>query len=160
MSSLDAKDLEYLARSIELAEISVAQGGGPFGAVIVRSSLILAEATNRVTQSLDPTAHAEVTAIRAACQAAADFRLPSATIYSSCEPCPMCLSAIHWSRMDRIVFAANRYDAKDAGFDDELLYRELSLPGQERTVTTIERRVPQATAPFVAWKNHGQRTDY
>ncbi len=160
MSTSVESDLVYLERSIELAELSVAQGGGPFGAVIVRSSVILAEGTNRVTQSWDPTAHAEVTAIRAACHAVSDFRLLGGTIYSSCEPCPMCLAAIHWSRIERIVFAASRQDAADAGFDDEMLYREICLPLAERAVVTVEARTQSSTRPFVAWKRHGTRTDY
>ena len=112
------------------------QQGGPFGAVIVRGGKIIATGCNQVTSSGDPTAHAEVVAIRAAARALGTFTLAGCTIFASCEPCPMCLGAIYWARLDRLYFACTRADAAWAGFDDDLLYRELPLPVSERSIPT------------------------
>ena len=113
------------------------QRGGPFGAVIVRGGEIIAEGCNQVTSSGDPTAHAEVVAIRAAARALGTFTLAGCSIFASCEPCPMCLGAIYWARLDRLYFACTRADAALAGFDDDLLYRELPLPVSERSIPTV-----------------------
>jgi guanine deaminase len=144
---------EYLERAIELAGIGMAQGhGGPFGAVVVRGDQILAEAFNQVTGSHDPTAHAEVGAIRTACRALGTFSLAGCEIYSSCEPCPMCLSAIYWARLDRLYFAATRSDAAEIGFDDAFLYTELTLDPTERQLPSVQALRERAQKVMLPWK--------
>ena len=148
------------ARSIALAVENVAEGGGPFGAVIVRDGELLATGQNRVTRDLDPTAHAEVCAIRAACASVGDFSLAGATLYTSCEPCPLCLSASLWARLDRVVFAADREDAAQGGFDD-LEFYELFARDRATWETSVEElRHAHATAPFEAWLTKDDRIDY
>ena len=148
----------FLLRAIELAvENTIQHQGGPFGAVVVRDGEIIAEGTNRVTRSNDPTAHAEIVAIRNACQKLGSFELQGCVVYSSCEPCPMCLAAIYWSRAERIVYAADRHDAAAAGFDDDFLYRDLSLPMGERKLPIEQLHREEAIAAFDAWRNdHGK----
>jgi guanine deaminase len=158
--SATATDAHWLARSIELAVENVAAGGGPFGAVIVRDGDLLAEGQNRVTATLDPTAHAEVVAIRAACQAVGDFSLAGATLYTSCEPCPLCLSAALWARVDRVVFAADRHDAARGGFDDREFYELFARDRSTWDVRIDAVRPENAVAPFDAWLAHEGRTDY
>ncbi|BDI21422.1 nucleoside deaminase [Herbiconiux sp. L3-i23] len=155
-----ADDERWLAQAIALAVANVADGGGPFGAVIVRDGELIAEGQNRVTRDLDPTAHAEVQAIRAACQAVGDFSLAGATLYTSCEPCPLCLSASLWARVDRVVFAADRDDAARGGFDDRAFYDLLARPREEWHMITESVRPADATAPFEAWLEHEARTEY
>jgi len=155
-----SSDSLFLARAIELATENVANDGGPFGALIVRDGKVLAEGQNRVTATLDPTAHAEVVAIRAACQVAKDFSLAGATLYTSCEPCPLCLSAALWARIDRVVFAADRNDAAAGGFDDREFYELFSRPREEWHVTIESIRPDNATEPFDAWVNLQGRVDY
>ncbi len=154
-------DLVWLEHSIRLATENVANGGGPFGAVVVRDGQLVAEGQNRVTATLDPTAHAEVVAIRNACQAVGDFSLAGATLYSSCEPCPLCLSAALWARLDRVVFAADRNDAARAGFDDSAFY---DLWSRERSTwdlpTVVSLRPENASAPFDAWLAQEERAEY
>ena len=150
----------FLARAIELATENVANAGGPFGALIVRDGRVIAEGQNRVTASLDPTAHAEVTAIRAACQAVKDFSLAGATLYTSCEPCPLCLSAALWARIDRVVFAADRNDAAAGGLDDREFYELFARPRETWDVTIDALRPANATEPFDAWVALEGRTDY
>jgi len=153
-------DARWLARTVELAVENVANGGGPFGALIVKDGELVAEGQNRVTANLDPTAHAEVVAIRAACQALGDFSLAGATLYTSCEPCPLCLAASLWARVDRVVFTADRHDAARGGFDDREFYE---LFGKERTQWHIpidSVRTDDAPAPFDAWLSRPDRTDY
>lgn len=150
----------YLARAIELATENVANDGGPFGAVIVRGGKVLAEGQNRVTATLDPTAHAEVVAIRAACQVAGDYSLAGSTLYTSCEPCPLCLSAALWARIDRIVFAANRDDAAAGGFDDRAFYELFDRPREEWHVAIEGIRPANAAEPFEAWLSAQGRTPY
>src|SRR6266567_139029 len=119
----------FMQRALDLAIENVnARRGGPFGAVVVRGGAILAEGTNLVTSTLDPTAHAEITAIRAACRVLQSFQLTGCEIYTTCEPCPMCLGAIYWARPDRVYYAGTREDAAAAGFDDALIYDELLVP--------------------------------
>ena len=125
--------------------------GGPFGAVIVKDGQVIAEGWNRVTSTNDPTAHAEVTAIRNACGALGSFSLQGAEIYASCEPCPMCLAAIYWARLDRIYFANTRADAARIGFDDDLIYAEVSKPLEHRTIPTLQLPLPEAEAVFAEW---------
>lgn len=144
---------EYLERAIELARIGMVQGhGGPFGAVVVRGDQVLAEAFNQVTGSLDPTAHAEVGAIRAACRTLGTFSLAGCEIYSSCEPCPMCLSAIYWARLDTLYFAATRGDAAEIGFDDAFLYTELTLDATERRLPSAQALRERARQVMLPWK--------
>ena len=157
---MTSQDALFLARAIELATENVANAGGPFGALIVRNGRVLAEGQNRVTATLDPTAHAEVVAIRAACQVAKSFSLEGATLYTSCEPCPLCLSAALWARVDRVVFAADRDDAAAGGFDDREFY-ELFARSRDTWNVSIEGiRPANATEPFEAWLALEARTDY
>jgi guanine deaminase len=135
-------------------------GGGPFGAVVLRGEEVLAEGTNLVTGSCDPTAHAEVVAIRRACERLGTHSLEGCEIYSSCEPCPMCLGAIEWARLDRLVFAATREDAERAGFDDARLYAELALPPQQRSLPTSRDLAEESWAPFAAWLGNEDRVPY
>jgi guanine deaminase len=153
-------DAEWLQRTIELALGNIGEGGGPFGALVVRDGELLAEGRNRVTRDSDPTAHAEVQAIRAACRALGDFSLAGATLYTSCEPCPLCLSAALWARVDRIVYAADRDDAARVGFDDRVFYELFETPRDRWKVRIEGLRQPDASAPFDAWLAHGGRTDY
>lgn len=115
-------DIEFIRRAIALAEVSIEAGGGPFGAVVVHQGTVIGEGNNQVTASHDPTAHAEVEAIRNACKKLGGFSLENCTIYTSCEPCPMCLGTIYWARLDRIVYANDRHDAAAIGFDDRHIY--------------------------------------
>lgn len=153
-------DEMWLAQAVALATENVAAGGGPFGAVIVRDGTLLATGQNRVTRDLDPTAHAEVQAIRAACQAVGDFSLAGATLYTSCEPCPLCVSASLWARLDRVVFAADRHDAARGGFDD-LEFYELFARDRATWPTAVESlRLAQSAVPFDAWLARDSRTAY
>ena len=153
-------DESWLADAVALATANVADGGGPFGAVIVRDGVHVASGQNRVTRDLDPTAHAEVQAIRAACQIEGSFSLAGATLYTSCEPCPLCLSASLWARLDRVVFAADRHDAARGGFDD-LQFYDLFATDRATWPTSIDSlRLPQSAAPFDAWLENQARTEY
>ncbi len=153
-------DARWLARAIDLATTNVAEGGGPFGAVIVRGGELVSTGQNRVTRDLDPTAHAEVMAIRAACTSVGDFSLAGATLYTSCEPCPLCVSASLWARLDRVVFAADRHDAARGGFDD-LEFYELFARDRATWPTAVEGiRLDGSEAPFTAWLASTTRTDY
>lgn len=153
-------DVEHLGEAIRLAEQNVRSGGGPFGAVVVRDGEVIARGVNRVTVDLDPTAHAEVVAIRTACAVLDDFQLHGCTIYASCEPCPMCLGAIHWARPEAIVWAAGREDAAEAGFDDSHIYEQIPLPPERRALTSRQVDHPDARRPFRAWLAHDARTRY
>jgi tRNA(Arg) A34 adenosine deaminase TadA len=153
-------DEELLRRAIELARESVRNGGGPFGALVARDGRIVAEGANAVTRSNDPTAHAEVVAIRRACAALGDFRLSGCTVYASCEPCPMCLGAILWSRAERLIFACGRADAAAAGFDDERIYRELARPVERRELATLQILRAEGLAAFDAWRAAPDRVEY
>jgi guanine deaminase len=155
-----ADDELWLARAIALATENVASAGGPFGAVVVRDGLVVAEGKNRVTADLDPTAHAEVVAIRAACQLIGDFSLAGTTLYSSCEPCPLCLSAALWARVDRVVFAADRDDAARGGFDDREFYELFTRDRSTWHISVEALRPDNAPEPFDAWLAHESRTDY
>jgi tRNA(Arg) A34 adenosine deaminase TadA len=156
----------FLSKAIDLARHNVRAGGGPFGALIVLldsttgEGQVVAEGTNRVTASNDPTAHAEVVAIREACTKLQRFSLAGAQIFTSCEPCPMCLGAIHWARLDKIWFAATREDAARIGFDDELLYRELSLPMAQRAVPLEQLARAEAVVMMQEWQSNPTRVPY
>lgn len=146
--------------AIDLATENVKNNGGPFGAVIVKDGEVVASGTNRVTDSCDPTAHAEVSAIRAACKALDTFDLSGCEIYSSCEPCPMCLSAIYWAHLDRLYFAADRHDAARSGFDDEFIYDELARPLSLRRVQIECLLRDEAQESFAAWMRKEDKTEY
>jgi guanine deaminase len=153
-------DQDWLREAIDLATKNVADGGGPFGAVIVRDGEVIATGTNQVTPLLDPTAHAEVVAIRAACQAIGDFKLTGCVLVSSCEPCPLCISAALWARVERVVFAADRDDAAAAGFDDREFYELFSKPRQEWSLPVDRISTDVDNAPFNAWLSRTDRVDY
>ncbi len=142
---------DFLQLAVKLACDNVVQGGGPFGALVVKAGQIIASSGNRVTPNLDPTAHAEILAIRLACQALGDFQLTGCVLYSSCEPCPMCLGAIYWSRLDQVFFACNRYDAAHAGFDDSFIYDEIPKQPVQRKIAMHHLELPAAAAPFEFW---------
>jgi len=154
-------DNPFMARAIELSIENVRSGrGGPFGAVIVKNGAIIGEAANQVTSTNDPTAHAEVLAIRAACAKLGTFELHSSDIYTSCEPCPMCLGAIYWARLARIFFANDATDAAKIHFDDSLIYREIALPHSERAIPMIQMMREQALAGFRAWQEKSDKIIY
>ena len=146
--------------AIDLSIENVRNGGGPFGAVIVRDGHILSTGVNRVTASCDPTAHAEVSAIRAACHAVRDFKLTGATIYSSCEPCPMCLSAIYWAGISRFFYGNTKDDAKAIDFDDSFIYDQLSLPAEKRTILTQRLMGAEALTAFKIWEQSTEKVPY
>jgi len=142
----------HLRRAIDLATQNVLSGtGGPFAAVIVRNGEIIAEAANSVTTTNDPTAHGEINAIRAACKALRSFSLEGCEIYSSCEPCPMCLAAIYWARLEAIYFGSNQQDAAKAGFDDAFLYGELRRNLPERSIPAAQLLQDEAWETFAQW---------
>ena len=152
---------EFLRRAILLAAENAGQGrGGPFGAVIVLGGEVIAEGANHVTADLDPTAHAEIVAIRAACRRLRRFDLRGASIYSSCEPCPMCLGAIYWARLDALYYAAGREDAARAGFDDSFLYEQFALPESQRSLPIRRMPLNEAALPFQAWLSSAHRIPY
>ena len=154
-------DAAFLQRAVDLATGNVADGGGPFGALVVAADgQVLGEGQNRVTRDLDPSAHAEVQAIRAACRAVGDFALPGATLYTSCEPCPMCMATTLWARIDRVFFAADRHDAARGGFDDRDFYDLFSRDRATWDVRVHTLRLPEAEQPFDAWLASETRTDY
>lgn len=151
----------FMEKAIALATENVVSGhGGPFGAVVVRDGKIVATGVNLVTATNDPTAHAEVTAIRNAATALATFDLAGCEIYSSCEPCPMCLAAIYWSHCDAIFYGNTSADAAAAGFDDAFLYEELKRPLSQRRIPTINLLREQAISNFEAWRKYAGRIDY
>lgn len=151
---------ELIQRAIDLAVENVRNGGGPFGAVIARGGEIVAEGVNRVTSQHDPTAHAEVQAIRKACSKLNTFDLTGLDIYASCEPCPMCLGAIYWAHLDHLYFAGTKDDAARIGFDDAFIYKELPLPIHERKLPTEAMMNAEAQAPFVAWQEKDDKVEY
>ena len=152
---------DFMRRAIALATEAIgADRGGPFGAVIVRDGQVIAEGTNRVTSANDPTAHAEMVAIRAACGALGSFSLAGAEIFSSCEPCPMCLGAIYWARLDRLWFANSRADAAAIGFDDAHIYSEIALPIAARAIPTAQLLATEARTAFAEWAADPDKTTY
>jgi tRNA(Arg) A34 adenosine deaminase TadA len=152
---------ELMRRAVNLSARRMREGaGGPFGAVIVKDGKVIAEGWNKVTSTNDPTAHAEVSAIRSACAALQNFSLAGCDIYTSCEPCPMCLAAIYWARLDRIFFANSREDAAAIGFDDEFLYREVPKPIEERLIPTFRVELPEAEAVFAEWQAKPDKVEY
>jgi tRNA(Arg) A34 adenosine deaminase TadA len=154
-------DASMMQRAIDLSVASVAEGGGPFGCVIVRAGTIIGEGANRVTLDNDPTAHAEVVAIRDACRRIGSFQLEDCDVYASCEPCPMCLGAIYWARPKRVFFAATAADAAAIGFDDAFIYAELGRkPAALRAIPLRQMLRERAVAAFAAWTAKPDRTAY
>ena len=153
-------DFLFMRRAIELSLENVKRGGGPFGAVITQNEVILAESCNLVTAINDPTAHAEINVIRAAAQKLETFDLSGCVIYSSCEPCPMCLGAIYWARIDKVVFANTTSDAKSIGFDDSLIYEEISRPLREREIEFRQLLREEALEAFKAWEESDNKIEY
>lgn len=151
---------EWMAEAIALATSNVDNGGGPFGALVVRDGEIVATGANRVTADLDPTAHAEVTAIRAACRTLGTFTLTGCVLVSSCEPCPMCLASAMWARLDRVLYAADRHDAAAAGFDDRAFYDVFSDPAVPSPTEVRRIEHPDRNAAFAAWTAKSDRIEY
>lgn len=159
---MEQSDEYYIKQAIDLARHGMESGeGGPFGAIIVNSKgEIVGKGNNQVTSTNDPTAHAEVVAIRNACKNIQDFQLEGCTVYTSCEPCPMCLGAIYWARPERIVFACSRQDAADIGFDDDHIYKEIPLPLDERQIKTDQVSREEGVKVFNAWQEKNDKTEY
>ena len=159
MPGIDGK--EFMIEAIKKAQENIATGkGGPFGAVVVRDGKIISAVGNRVTSTNDPTAHAEVVAIREACKKMDTFDLTGCEIYASCEPCPMCLGAIMWARIDKLYFAADRKDASRAGFDDEVFYTELALPVEKRSLKPTQMMREEANEVFERWIEDNTKIPY
>ena len=154
------KDEIYLRQAVEIAKQNIEKGGGPFGAIIVKDNEVVALCGNSVTNDNDPTAHAEVNCIRSACKKLNTFDLSGCVIYSSCEPCPMCLSAIYWARLDRLVYAATRQDAAGAGFDDEFIYKEIPLANSQRSLECNHFSLEDGCDPFEIWNSKSDKTEY
>ena len=160
MINITEQDKAFMREAIRLADESVERGGGPFGAVIVKDGKIVAGSSNSVTIDLDPTAHAEVNTIRKACRQLGTFDLSGCVIYTSCEPCPMCLGAIYWARLDRIYYANNRKDAADIDFADNFIYEELDKTLDNRTVPIIPLLRDEALQTFRRWTEKEDKTEY
>ena len=162
MEDRDSKtlDRQFMRMAIELSIENVANGGGPFGAVIVRDGEVIATGTNRVTAKNDPTAHAEVTAIREACAKEQSFKLQGCTCYTSCEPCPMCLSALYWAGVSRIVYGNTKEDAKAINFDDSFIYDEIAKPYVKRAIPCENLMRQEALAGFRAWIEKDDKIEY
>ena len=151
---------EFMRKAIVLSIENIDQEGGPFGAVIVKNGEIIATGVNRVTSNNDPTAHAEVNAIRNAAQKLGTFDLSGCEIYSSCEPCPMCLGAIYWAHLDKLYYANTKKDAKDIDFDDSFIYEELDLPLEKRKIPTRQILRDEALAAFNKWRDKEDKMEY
>ena len=149
-----------MRQAIELSIQNVAAGGGPFGAVIARNGEIVATGTNRVTANMDPTAHAEVSAIRTAAKKLGTFDLSGCEIYTSCEPCPMCLGAIYWARLDRMFYGNDKHDAAEIGFDDAFIYSELDLKPEDRSLKSQRLLPEEAIKAFKDWKDKSDKIEY
>ncbi len=150
----------WMGLALDQARQAMQRGGGPFGAVIIRAGVVVASGGNNVTPACDPTAHAEIVAIRAACKQLGTHQLAGCSLYSSCEPCPMCLAAIYWARLDELYYAGTRADAAAAGFDDAHFYCELALPGDQRKLPSRSLLRPQAQAVFNDWRAKEDRRTY
>jgi len=150
----------FMEQAIDLAAANVRRGGGPFAALVVKDGVVIASGANRVTLANDPTAHAEVVAIREACRALGGFQLAGCEVYSSCEPCPMCLGALYWARPARVFFAATARDAAAAGFDDAFIYRQIQTPHAERSIPMIHLRNALAAQPFEEWARNPDKRSY
>jgi guanine deaminase len=158
---LDAAHQALMKEAIALSVRNVQENnGGPFAALIVQSERIISRGTNVVTSANDPTAHAEIVAIREACRSLKTFKLDGCEIYTTCEPCPMCLGAIYWARLDKIYYANSRTDAAKIGFDDKLIYQEIPLPISQRKIPAIRLMEEQALAAFHEWERKENKTSY
>jgi guanine deaminase len=154
-------DNEIMSEAIALSELNIQNGnGGPFAAVVVKDGVIIARGANLVTSTNDPTAHAEMVAIREACSVLGTFQLTGCIVYTTCEPCPMCLGALYWARPDRIYYANTRADAKSIGFDDAFIYDEIVLPIEQRTIPMDQLMRDEALATFLAWKDKTDKIRY
>ncbi|HKS38312.1 MAG TPA: nucleoside deaminase [Verrucomicrobiae bacterium] len=151
---------DFMRETIRLAIESVRTGGGPFGAVMVRDGTVVGRGANQVTARNDPTAHAEIVAIRDACERLKTFQLSDCDLYASCEPCPMCLGAIYWARIKWVYYAGARSDAAEAGFDDDFIYREMAVPFEGRTLTMEQVMREEALAAFKAWAGKTDKVPY
>ena len=151
---------EFMKRAIELSIKSVNNGGGPFGCVIVKDEKIISEGSNKVTSSNDPTAHGEIVAIREACKSINNFSLNGCELYSTCEPCPMCLAAIYWARVDKIYYANTRKDAQKIGFDDSLIYSEFQKNIDKRKIPMIQMLRNEALKAFDLWDKKIDKVKY
>jgi tRNA(Arg) A34 adenosine deaminase TadA len=157
---MDEKDRKFMRQAIDLSIENVKNGGGPFGAVIVRGDEVIATGVNNVVPHCDPTAHAEVSAIRRACQKVNNFKLEGCSIYTSCEPCPMCLSAIYWAGIERIYYGNTKQDAEEINFSDIFIYDEIERPVSERHIPPTMMMRDEAQKAFEAWKNKEDKTEY
>jgi guanine deaminase len=153
-------DISFLKQAIETAIDNVRRDGGPFAALVVKDGVVIAAGCNQVTRTNDPTAHAEMVAIREACRVLGDFQLAGCDLYSSCEPCPMCLGAVYWARPAHVFYAATHADAAAAGFDDSFIYREIEIPQSERSIPMLHVADEQATRPFEEWIRKRDKTEY
>lgn len=152
---------KFMKKAIELARSNIENlKGGPFGAVIVKDGKIIGEGCNQVIANNDPTAHAEIIAIREACKNLSTYQLAGCEIYTSCEPCPMCLGAIYWARPDKIYYAATRTDAEFANFDDSFIYKEVSLPSNQRKIPSEQLLKNESRAVFEDWNKLNIKIDY
>jgi len=160
-SKTNVKDKEFMMKAIALSRKGMnSNAGGPFGAIVVKDGKIIGEGFNQVTSTNDPTAHAEIIAIREATRKLKDFQLSGCTIYTSCEPCPMCLGAIYWARPSRIVYACSKKDAAAIDFDDAFIYKEIALENSQRSIKTIQLLQKEGKVVFKEWKNKKDRIDY
>jgi guanine deaminase len=151
---------KYMRMAIELANKNIHMGGGPFGAVVVRNGEVVGTGANQVTNHNDPTAHAEVLAIREASQNLSDYNLSGCTLYTSCEPCPMCLGAIYWARIPHVYYGNNREDAAEIGFDDDFIYKEIHTPIQKRSILMQPMLSEEAISTFKHWSDMPHKTAY
>lgn len=154
------EDKKFLSMAIEAASLNISEGGGPFGAVVVRDGKAISVSGNRVVPDNDPTAHAEVTVIRQAAAAMETFDLSDCVIYSSCEPCPMCLGAIYWAGIKRVVYAADRHMAAAAGFSDEMIYREIALDSSARSIVMVRALISEGEKVFEKWDTYPGKVQY
>ena len=159
-NDITTEDLKFMEYACQLATENIDKGGGPFGAVIVKNGEILSTGCNSVTIDNDPTAHAEVNAIRNACKKTGNFKLTGCRIYSSCEPCPMCLSALYWSGIDKIYYGNTKEDARDIDFDDKFIYDEIEKPYELRYIPCIRINTPEAIKAFQKWENKTDKIEY
>lgn len=157
---MTASDENFMRQAIALSLESGTAGGGPFGAVVVKDGAVIGRGANRVTAAHDPTAHAEVCAIRDACRTLGSHLLTGAVIYTSCEPCPMCLAAIYWARLERMVYGNSRADAAAVGFDDAFLYEQVALPMEARSLPASRLLAGEAIAAFTAWADNPDKIPY
>lgn len=152
--------VSFMNQAIQLAVDNVVTGGGPFGAVVVKDGQIIGSGRNEVTASNDPSAHAEVQAIREACTRLQTFQLTGCEIYTSCEPCPMCIGAIYWARPDAVYYACTKEDAAQIGFDDQFIYEQIALPMEQRSIVMKQVLTANTMVPFTTWDTSSNRREY